>query len=299
MNKTWVSTFGFIILMFTAVVWTAPVPDTGQTNGYDVAGNVITCPSPGQTFYSQSDTYIISTPSYTKLDGSGNPLSDSATSWNMVKDNITGLIWEVKTNKDGVKSYNDPHDADNTYSWYDNDSTTNGGYEGTPDKGKDTKDFINDLNSAKFGGYSDWRLPTLKELSSIVNYDIPSPGPTINTTYFPNTQSSFYWTSTPSPGYDYRAWVVGFDDSNSHNYGKYGQYYVRAVRGKLETRSPEQRYWDNSSGDQDVIPKSMQLVAGRTGQEYNVRNERKGVIGFFLPGVETVEIRWTPYLILS
>ena len=34
-------------------------------------------------------------------------------------------------------------------------------------------------------------------------------------------------------------------------------------------------------GDLDVIPKSMQLVAGRTGQEYNVRKDRKGVIGFF------------------
>ena len=30
-------------------------------------------------------------------------------------------------------------------------------------------------------------------------------------------------------------------------------------------------------GDRDVIPNSMQLVAGRTGQEYNVRKNRKGV----------------------
>jgi len=30
--------------------------------------------------------------------------------------------------------------------------------------------------------------------------------------------------------------------------------------------------------DRDVIPKSMQLVAGRTGQEYNVRMERKGAL---------------------
>lgn len=29
-------------------------------------------------------------------------------------------------------------------------------------------------------------------------------------------------------------------------------------------------------GDRDVIPKSMQLVAGRTGQEYNQRKCRKG-----------------------
>ena len=105
----------------------------------------------------------------------------------MVKDNVPGLIWEVKTDKDGVKNYHDPHDADNTYTWYD-ELANNAGYPGTRDKGKDTKDFINALNSAQFGGYSGSRLPALKELSSIVNYVISLPGPTINTTYFPNTQ---------------------------------------------------------------------------------------------------------------
>jgi REP-associated tyrosine transposase len=30
------------------------------------------------------------------------------------------------------------------------------------------------------------------------------------------------------------------------------------------------------SSDQNVIPRSMQLVAGRTGQEYNIRKRRKG-----------------------
>ena len=30
------------------------------------------------------------------------------------------------------------------------------------------------------------------------------------------------------------------------------------------------------TGDRDVIPNSMQLVAGRTGQEYNQRKDRKG-----------------------
>jgi putative transposase len=30
------------------------------------------------------------------------------------------------------------------------------------------------------------------------------------------------------------------------------------------------------NGDRDVIPTSMQLIAGRTGQEYNHRKDRKG-----------------------
>lgn len=33
------------------------------------------------------------------------------------------------------------------------------------------------------------------------------------------------------------------------------------------------------TGKRDVIPKSMQLVAGRSGQEYNQRKNRKGAYG--------------------
>ncbi|HSO67351.1 MAG TPA: hypothetical protein VLP30_05790, partial [Desulfatirhabdiaceae bacterium] len=106
MSKTWVSIFGLTVLMFTVVAWAAPVPDIGRTNGYDVDGSLLPC----QTLISQDDTYIISKTSYTKLDGSGKPLSDSATSWQMVKDYVTGLTWEVKTNKNGIKNYNDHHD---------------------------------------------------------------------------------------------------------------------------------------------------------------------------------------------
>ena len=66
----------------------------------------------------------------------------------MVKDNVTGLIWEVKQAKDGVKNYDNPHDADNTYTWYDPDDS----YPGTPGDGTDTEDFIDALNTAHFGG---------------------------------------------------------------------------------------------------------------------------------------------------
>ncbi len=77
------------------------------------------CPSPGQALYGQDANYHSIYPmSFTKLDGSGNALPDSAKSWVTVKDNVTGLVWEMKTNKDRVKNYNDPHDADNTYTWY-------------------------------------------------------------------------------------------------------------------------------------------------------------------------------------
>jgi hypothetical protein len=51
-KKTLASAFGFIILMFNAIVLAAPVPDTGVTKCYSDIGE-ITCPSPGQPFYGQ------------------------------------------------------------------------------------------------------------------------------------------------------------------------------------------------------------------------------------------------------
>ena len=230
-QKSWISAFSLIILIFTAVAWAATVPDTGQTTCYDVAGKVISCPSPGQALYGQDANYTINPMSYTKIDGSGNSLPDSAMSWVMVRDNVTGLVWETKTNKDGVKNYNDPHDADNDYTWYDSNPATNNGYPGTPGNGFDTEDFIKNLNDAKYGGYSDWRLPTIKELTYIVKYGIQSPGPTIDTGYFPNTQASFYWSSTTDAAYTDGVLGVSFYFGyDSFNYKRYS-LYVRAVRG--------------------------------------------------------------------
>jgi PKD repeat protein len=208
-----------VLLLYASVSWAAPVPDTGQTKCYDVAGNVINCPSPGQPLYGQDANYTINPMSYTKLDGSGNALPDSATAWAMVKDNVTGLIWENKTDDGTI------HDKDNTYTWYDPSDPN----PGTPGDGTDTKDFIDTLNNDNFGGYNDWRLPSIKELESIVNNSISYPQPAISISYFQNTQSFFYWSSTNTSTL---AWGVYFNSSGHvFSYGKSGNYYVRATRG--------------------------------------------------------------------
>jgi len=158
------------------------VPDTGQTRCYDNTQE-ITCPNPGEPFYGQDAQYITNPQSYTKLDASGNDLPNEASEWVMVRDNVTGLIWEVKADKDDIQNYVNPHDADNTYTWYDSNPATNGGDPGTPGDGTDTEDFINALNAEQFGGYNNWRMPTAKELSFLRNMD--NHKPSINTHYFP------------------------------------------------------------------------------------------------------------------
>jgi hypothetical protein len=216
---------GFLAIPSVLLAW--PIPDTGQTKCYDEVGTEIDCAGTGQ-----DGQFLINPPSYTKLDANGNELDDTATEWVMVRDNVTGLIWEVKRNKeDNVMDYANPHDADNTYTWYDPNPATNGGNAGAPGMGTDTEDFISELNAAGFGGYTDWRLPTLKELVFLADYG--KYDPSINTRYFPNSDSSVYWSSSNFTLDSDRAWGLGFytGDSTNGTYNKSDSRYVRAVRG--------------------------------------------------------------------
>jgi hypothetical protein len=155
-----------------------PVPDTGQKNSHTGIY--------GQVIYGQDSDYNINPRSYTKLDENGNELPDSATSWAMVRDNLTCLIWEVKTDDGSI------NDKEKKYEWNDAEPI-----------------FINALNDQKFGGFSNWRMPTVKELMSIV--DIGNSNPAIDSNYFPNTLSASYWTSMSHTIDSTLTWGVNFD----------------------------------------------------------------------------------------
>ena len=197
-----------LLFLLAAKSLALPIPDTGQTICYDDQGSEITCPQPGEVFHGQDANYTINPPSYTKLDASGNDLPDEATEWTMVRDSVTGLIWEVKTDDGTI------HDKDDTYTWCDSNPDTDGGDAGTCGTGADTEDFINALNAESFGGFSDWRLPTPEELRSIVDYGRTNPS--ISTDYFPNTVSSYYWSSTTYADYTDYAWRVSFGYGAGH-----------------------------------------------------------------------------------
>lgn len=70
-------------------------------------------------------------------------------------------------------------------------------------------------DNATFVGRSDWRLPNLKELTSIVEeacYD-----PAIDLAVFPNTQSEWFWSASPDAYYADYAWIVNILNGNDND----------------------------------------------------------------------------------
>ncbi len=113
-----------------------PIVDTGQAACY-ADSNAITCPAAGAAFYGQDAQFAGNQPSYTLS-------ADGLT----VYDNVTGLTWTQSPDLDGDGDI----DAD--------DKLTFAQAQAYPDT----------LNSQAYGGYTDWRLPTIKELYSLIDF---------------------------------------------------------------------------------------------------------------------------------
>lgn len=87
----------------------------------------------------------------------------------------------------------------------------------------DWQDALDHAQSVRYLGYSDWRLPNMKELSSIVEYQCYNPS--INLSIFPRTPARSFWSSSPSDD------TVNFYFGGSSTTSKDYSAYVRLVRG--------------------------------------------------------------------
>jgi hypothetical protein len=113
-----------------------PIVDTGQTACYN-NNEGISCPAKDQAFYGQDAQFGGEQPSYTLS-------ADGLT----VYDNVTGLTWTQSPDWNG-------------------DGTIDSDDKFTFDK---AQAYPETLNAEQFGGYNDWRLPTIKELYSLMNF---------------------------------------------------------------------------------------------------------------------------------
>lgn len=135
-----------------------------------------------------------------------------------VTDNLTGLVWEQKTDDDTM------HDKDNIYKW------ALGNFQ---ESGTAFSSFLSNLNNTAFGGSQGWRMPTLAELQTLVLEAFPcTTSPCIAPVFGPTILMDLQvgWTSSTYANGPTFAWYVspneGFVGTDSK--GNFG--FVRAVR---------------------------------------------------------------------
>ncbi len=192
---------------------------------------------------------------FTKLNEKGEEVSVNASEWQCVRDNRTGLVWEIKTDDKGLR------DRFNTYSWYfGNQQILTGSDEGTANGGScsggidcDTQSYIQAINTMGLCGRNDqWRLPTPEELRSINNYSRGyTTRPTLDTQFFRNDPAivdstlysigvwsmlSYYPLTGEQPlnralAFTYQHGNLISAQKSTHGPEKYDKLYIRLVNG--------------------------------------------------------------------
>lgn len=181
-------------------------------------------PETGQTQCDPGDTTLAGCPGNPSgQDGerrAGVPRSYTDNGDGTISDNVTGLMWEKLSNDGSV------HDQGNFYNWYTVGTTK-----------------IATLNAGSgFAGHTDWRLPNVLELESIVDLGQPS-SPTIDPIFNAACPSGCtvttcscahdgsFMSSTTSQANSDRAWLLSFGPGDLFPFPKSTNAYARAVRG--------------------------------------------------------------------
>ncbi|OYU45663.1 MAG: hypothetical protein CFE44_06320 [Burkholderiales bacterium PBB4] len=120
-----------------------------------------------------------------------------------------------------------------------------------------------------FAGFSDWRVPSVRELSSIA--DRVRLSPATDSDAFPNTPLISFWSSTSVAGSASLRWYVNFDRGDVGRVSTTA-YNVRMVRGGqstglLDLLRPTTDYVDNGDGTVTHKPTNLmwqRCAVGRT-----------------------------------
>jgi len=120
--------------------------------------------------------------------------------------NVGGVVTDSRTNLEWQDDYSDNSNSLKQAKW------------------QNAIDYCENLN---LDGKSDWRLPNLNELTSLV--DDSKYNPSIDA-IFQNTNSNYYWSSTTFVDLDYHAFIVSFNYGGQSYNTKDISYPVRCVR---------------------------------------------------------------------
>ena len=177
------------------------VPKTGQTTCSDSSGNQIACADTRQDGELQKGVSWPN-PRFTNPDGTS-PVSGS-----VVIDQLTGLMWPQNADAPGPVACS----------------------PGSSKNWQTALDYVACLNTNSYLGYSDWRLPNINELESLLNLEKANMPSWFNMQSFTNVQASYYWSSSTYAGYPAYAWFVSMVDGGVHYTSKANTQYVWPVR---------------------------------------------------------------------
>jgi len=176
------------------------LPDTSQTRCYDQDANAIECTN--QAWPGQDAFYATGCPSEGRFNDNGD---------GTVTDTCTGLMWQQETadiDRDGKITPQLPLDAG-------------------PD-GVTWQQALQYCEELEFAGYDDWRLPNVRELQSIVDYDRRFPHPAIDHVF--KAEDRNYWTSTSNSLPNEALLVTFYACSELWSGSKELRTFVRAAR---------------------------------------------------------------------
>ncbi|MCH8544115.1 MAG: DUF1566 domain-containing protein [Alcanivorax sp.] len=154
--------------------------------------------------------------------------------WGCTRDNVTGLLWELKD----ASTLSMRH-VDHGYTWYNpSPSTLNPGEPGDTnscdsslnDQPCNVAAYIAAVNAAGLCGHNDWRLPSRQELESLVHYGREAPHQ--DTDLFPEIPAAALWAATRDAGSTDSAWTLDMGTALHATHTLDAPLAVRLVRGE-------------------------------------------------------------------
>jgi hypothetical protein len=191
------------------------VPPTGQTNCYDNSGQLSSCPGDVGTDACATTDFCGQDAQYPH--NSRTFTESTANGDVIVTDSLTGLMWQ-KTYVTGSWQY--------------------------------ALDYCEGLD---YAGQTDWRLPDVNELASLVNEGKVGPA-----SDFPGIPSDWFWSSSFCVGNTGYAWGVDFPDGGDEDSKTSYENNVRCIRGVTYFETSDVRFY--ATGQHTVLDRATGLV---------------------------------------